>query len=410
MKHCKRKKCYLAVMISLVSSTFAYQCNAQTPLATFNEVWHIVNEHFYAKDFNGIDWQQVGAKYKPQITNAKTLEETSRIINRMLGELRASHTHFYTIWDVEYYALLDIFKSGTLGDAIKAMFPGGEIGYVGIGIFTKAIDGKVFIKGVLGGSPADSAGLRTGDRLVSIDGQPFHPIRSFLNKTGRKTKIIVQTAPDEKSVREIVINPVAIRPGEMMLTAMRNSIRNIERDGKKIGYVYVWSYAGQQYHDLLVQEVAFGRLKEADALIIDLRDGWGGANPNYLNLFHKNIPQLTMIDRNGKKVTFDFQWRKPVAMLVNEGTRSGKEILAYGFRKYGIGKVIGTRTAGAVTAGRPFLLAGGQLLYLAVQDVFVDGERLEGVGVAPDIEVQFPIEYAHGRDPQLERALEELSR
>jgi len=83
-----------------------------------------------------------------------------------------------------------------------------------------------------------------------------------------------------------------------------------------------------EYYALLVQDVAFGRLKEAEALIIDLRDSWGGANPNYRNLFHKNIPQLTMVDRNGKKSTFDFQYRKPVAMLVNEGTRSDKEVLS----------------------------------------------------------------------------------
>ena len=71
---------------------------------------------------------------------------------------------------------------------------------------------------------------------------------------------------------------------------------------------------------------------------------------------------------------------------------------------------MGTRTAGAVLAGRAFLLHDGSLLLLAVLDVLVDGQRLEGTGVTPTIDTPFSLEYAQGRDPQLERAVELLSR
>jgi carboxyl-terminal processing protease len=63
-----------------------------------------------------------------------------------------------------------------------------------------------------------------------------------------------------------------------------------------------------------------------------------------------------------------------------------------------------------VLAARAFLLSDGGLLLLAVDDVFVDGQRLEGVGVTPTIEVPFTLEYARGKDPQLERAIALLSR
>jgi carboxyl-terminal processing protease len=75
-----------------------------------------------------------------------------------------------------------------------------------------------------------------------------------------------------------------------------------------------------------------------------------------------------------------------------------------------MGEVIGTRTTGAVLAARAFLLSDGSLLLLAVNDVLVDGQRLEGVGVTPTIEVPFSLEYAQGKDPQLERAIALLSR
>ena len=103
------------------------------------------------------------------------------------------------------------------------------------------------------------------------------------------------------------------------------------------------------------------------------------------------------------------KWRKPVVMLVNRGTRSGKEVLAYGFKQYRLGEIIGTRTAGAVLAASMFLMGNGDLLLLAVADVTVDGQRLEGVGVTPTIEVPFDPVYAAGRDPQLDRTVQVLS-
>jgi len=96
-------------------------------------------------------------------------------------------------------------------------------------------------------------------------------------------------------------------------------------------------------------------------------------------------------------------------MLINGGTRSGKEVLAYGFKKYRLGEVIGTRTEGAVLAATAFLISKG-LLLLAVDDVLVDGVRLEGVGVMPTIQVEPGSAAAEQADPQLDRAIAVLSR
>jgi carboxyl-terminal processing protease len=206
-----------------------------------------------------------------------------------------------------------------------------------------------------------------------------------------------------------MVRPEHLRPNEAFLTAMEASARLIERDGHKIGYIHIWSYAGSQYQQQLEHELAMGALKDAEALILDLRDGWGGAQPSYLDLFNPRAPTMTTRNRDGSTAVANFKWRKPVAMLINGGTRSGKEILAQGFKTYGLGELIGTRTAGAVLAGRAFLLGDGSLLLLAVADVRVDGQRLEGVGVTPTIDVPFPLEYAQGHDPQLTRAVEHLT-
>jgi carboxyl-terminal processing protease len=140
-----------------------------------------------------------------------------------------------------------------------------------------------------------------------------------------------------------------------------------------------------------------------------LREGWGGAVPEYLDLFNARAPTMQVRGRDGRTELENVKWRRPAALLVNERSRSGKEVLAYGFRKYRLGEVVGSRTEGAVLAATAFLMGNGDLLLLAVDDVRVDGERLEGRGVEPTIPVPFDSSYAAGRDPQRDRAVEVLS-
>ena len=103
-------------------------------------------------------------------------------------------------------------------------------------------------------------------------------------------------------------------------------------------------------------------------------------------------------------------WGKPVALITNGGSTSGKELFTYGFKKLKLGEIIGTTTAGAVVAGRCSILKNGDVLYLAVSDVSIDGQRLEGRGVDPTISIERPIPYAAGSDPQLDKAVEVLTR
>ena len=82
---------------------------------------------------------------------------------------------------------------------------------------------------------------------------------------------------------------------------MEKSARIIEADGRKIGYVHIWSYARFQYQQLLEDLLTSGKLKDADALIWDLRDGWGGAEPGYLDIFNPRSPTMTLTERSGER-------------------------------------------------------------------------------------------------------------
>jgi carboxyl-terminal processing protease len=331
------------------------------------------------------------------------------VINQMLSELKTSHTYFYTPNQPAYYQILGIFapRSPDFRQQLKKFFPTGKIEYSGIGIFTQDINGKTFVSGVLDGSPADKAGLQVGDQLLSVEGRPFQPIQSFAEKAGQSVTLKIQRSANPNSQQDIAVTPTMLDATTMFLDAMQASTQVTEREGKKIGYVHIWSYAGDQYQQQLEEELLYGRLQDADGFVLDLREGWGGAPQTALNIYTAKDLAVTNIPRNGTRNTYHSQWNKPVVMLVNEGSRSAKELLAYGFQQFGIGPVVGEKTAGAVVAGRPFLMQDGSLLYVAVADVYVSGnQRLEGNGVTPDIVVPFSPEYAQGEDPQKERAIE----
>ncbi|NLI76927.1 MAG: hypothetical protein GX442_10865 [Candidatus Riflebacteria bacterium] len=261
---------------------------------------------------------------------------------------------------------------------------------------------------VLDGSPAARAGIRQGDEIVGADGCRFHPIESLKRRIGQPVHLEIRRNREGPIVPVDVV-PALVDPHQEFLDAELASVRVFPRRRRRIGYIHIWSYAGEDYHQAFLDEIAGGRLKEADGLILDLRDGLGGANPTYLNVFNRNVPVIRFADKSGAGGAFDPQWRKPVVLLINGGSRSGKEVFAFGFQRFGLGKVLGERSAGAVTAGRIIPLSDGSLLYLAVAGGTVDGIDLEGVGVTPDFVVPMPIPYLAGRDLQLAKAIECLA-
>lgn len=376
--------------------------------AVFDEVWRTVRDRFYDRGMHGLDWKEIRDSYRPEAVAARTDGEIAERINAMLGELGVSHLSYYTPAETAYYDLADIFAR-SLRQQIKSSFANGEVSYVGIGSFTRLIDGRVHVTGLLDGMAADKAGLKVGDEIIDVEGQPFEPIGSFENKSGRNVMLTIRRDRDGDP-QQLVVVPQRIQPNKGFLDAMKTSARVITRNGARIGYVHVWSYARSDYQELLAQLISTGPLKDADALIWDLRDGWGGADPAYLDIFNRRAPTMITTDRDGDQDVVNARWRRPAAVLINGGTRSGKEVLAYGFKKYGYGEVIGTRSSGALLAGSAFLMRNGGLLLVPVADVSLDGERIEGVGVAPTIEVERPIPYAAGADPQLEKALDLLAR
>jgi carboxyl-terminal processing protease len=381
---------------------------AAAPPPVVEEVSRLVSRHLYDPELARRVWPDARAAHAADLPADAPLEQIDEAIAAMLAELGVSHTGRYLPGEVAYYELLDIFARDEFDPQLEEMFEDGEVAYTGIGVVPRREGGRTFLAGVYHGGPAERAGLLTGDEIVSADGAPFDPIASFAGKEGRGVALEVRREAGGPTF-EVEVVPERIRPNAFFLDALRASMQVIEHEGRSFGYARVWSYARREYHNLLIQELARGRLAEVDGLVLDLRGGWGGARPEYAELFVGGGPIMTYAGRDGRERLANFRWRRPVVVLVDAGTRSGKEVVTFGLQRRGV-PVVGTRTAGALLGGRGYLLRDGSLLVIAVSDVRVEGERLEGVGVTPDVDVPFALPYAAGADPQLEAALAELAR
>jgi carboxyl-terminal processing protease len=395
--------CAAFVLSFVLAGTSA---EAATGEAVFDRTAEIVKKEFYRPaELGSFDSEASAIR-----ADAGDLGEKAALdeaIDRMLAGLKTSHTARYTPDEVDYYELLDVFRYNYRNRLRQLYPPEAEITYEGIGVATKQIDGKLFITDVYDGSAAALANVKAGDEIVSVDGAPFAAIDSFKGKAGKEVALTLRrkVAGPEMTIR---VRVAKLQPSEALLDAIEKSVRVIDRDGKRIGYVRIWSYTRDEVGDILNREIGGGKLANVDGLVLDLRSRWGGAPADAGEVFVGGTPNMEMIERDGDVNYVNTRFDKPIVAIIDEGTRSGMEILAEGLKKNGVA-LVGMPTAGAVVGGRGFLLPDDSLLVLAVVDVTVDGKRLEGDPVDPDRTVPFDIRYADGADPQLDAAVEAMS-
>ena len=398
-----------------VSTLAALALLAAPPSVTtvLQQIDGIVNQNFYsAEQLARVDWTSLVEKAREKLAGARGEDEQDAIFEELLSGLRTSHTAYLPRSRPEYWDIASIFED-FLKNARRRCgpgeFPPAPVRRDGIGVFWRQIEGRWFVAGVLEGGPAAKAGLHTGDEIVEAGGKPFSPVRSLEGRARKQTRLAVRRVRDAPTL-EVVVTPVRGSPQSEFRDAIGASARMFLAPSARIGYVRVWSWAGEGMQWALREAIEGLNRRNMTAFILDVRDGWGGASPHYLDIFDRRPPVLVSRFRAGDSYTMDAQVRVPAVLLVNGGSRSGKEIIAYGVRKHHLATVVGTSTARAVLPGSPYCLKNGALLFLAVRALTVDGEVLEGRGVAPDVEVPFDVRYAGGKDPQLEKAVEILSR
>jgi len=378
---------------------------AQTPTPAglppvLAEIDRQIREGFFDPKFNGADWTGAVAKAAEELSRspAPSAEEQNAIYDRLLAVLKDSHTFR--------------LPAGRL--------PEREWGTAGLRI---GRDGDGYaVKGVIPGSSADKAGLRPGDRILSVNEKPYGDARVnfrdlfFAFEGAPKSTIEVAWQRAGEPVRTSKLILEYEEPGDRLVW---DSARVIRRDGKIYGYAHLWGMSAETalaVVDMLLdrEEVARARPNlagwgELSGFVLDVRANSGGYDPNILPTFLRgqwSSGDYYVVSRDGKRLSPPSYKPLPVALLVNSGTASAGEALALKFRAHKIGPIVGEETAGMASGGAgAHQLPDGSLLWFTARTLEgLDGRRYEGQGVVPDV-------AASGtEDAILDRAIRALSR
>ena len=370
------------------------------------EIDRIVREKFFDPKLKGVDWSGAVANAAAELARdpAPSASVQDAIYDRLLSTLEDSHTFRV--------------QSGKLPDRQWAT-AGLRLGREG--------DGYA-VKGVVPGGAADRAGLRIGDRVLSVDGKPygrdrvsFRDLFFVLEGFPGTTVEVTWQRPGEKPRTDKLVR-LPEEPGEALVW---KSARLIRRGGKSYGYAHLWGMSAETalaVVDMLSDraEIAGSRpglagWEAIDGFLLDVRGNSGGYEPNILPTFLRgrwNAADYYLISRDGKRISPPEYKPLPVALLTNSGTASAGEALALKFRTHRIGPVVGESTAGMMSGGAAAerLPDGSMLWYSARAIEGLDGRVYEGRGVEPDVAAADRAPAGEGHeDPIVDAAVKVLS-
>ena len=394
-----------------------YASTREGRLRIFDEVWEQVRERYFDPGFQGVDWQDVRHQFRPLAAEAGDGAGLYAVLRRMLGLLRDPHTR--------------VFAPGEGADWRVQR-------YVSVGVAVRELSGQVVVTDVERDSGAEDAGLRAGDAVLAVDGEPAAALVARKveeqGAAGSPAARLVAVAHLFDGPRDSAVRLTFARPGERrareatLRREPRTRLPSFEVRGAGAGIRLV-------RFNIFTPEVAaqFARalrreLKEARALVIDLRDNGGGEAEAMADLASTLLPAGLSLgrftDRSGAvrlephtraallSTADSFErFRRPVVVLTNRRTASAAEVFAAALRETNRAAVIGEATCGCVLGIRSrHRLPDGGLLDISEMDYrTAGGTRLEGAGLRPDVTVEpTPEDLRRRRDRALERALEIL--
>ena len=368
-----------------------------------DEVWRINRDWFYDPGMHGADWPAMRERYAQFLPHLATRGDLNRVIQWLCSELAVGHSY-----------------SGG-GDTLIAGKPvaGGLLG-----ADYEVVDGRYRFAKVFGGPPfapelraplaAPGVEVKPGEYLLAVDGIDLLATEElfarFEGRAGKQVELTVGPTADGAGARSIKVVPIENESALRNRDWVEGNLRRVtEATNGRVAYVYVpnTSDAGFTYFKRW-----FFPQVDREALIIDERMNGGGSYADYIIDLLRRPYTAHWATRYGESfITPQGALFGPSVMLIDETAGSGGDLLPWMFRKFGLGKLIGRPTWGGLVGilGFPELMDGGSVtapnLAIWTED---DGFCVENVGVPPDLEVEMlPAECVNGRDPQLERAIEE---
>ncbi|MCG6927260.1 MAG: PDZ domain-containing protein, partial [Acidobacteria bacterium] len=371
----------------------------------FDESWRYMRDFFYDPGMHGNDWDAVYRRYAPLVPWVRHRADLNTLMDRTSGEMSVGHSFVFggDMPEVEKPVV------GVLGADLVADQGRWKIGR----IFTFESWNPNL------SAPLDQPGLKVeeGNYLLGIGGVELtaeeDPYRLLDGTAGRQTVLRLNDAPSPEGAWNVTVVPIDDEGALRQRAWVEDNRRRVDElsDGR---LAYVWvpntSNAGVVSFDRY-----FFAQQDRRGAVIDERFNGGGLLDDYMvDLMTRRLrAAITNEVPDGTPFRLPAGILGPKVLLTNFYAGSGGDFFPWVFRQQEAGPLIGTRTwGGLVKSSVHYPLVDGGALTAPDNAVFdpIGGRWIgENEGIPPDIEVLIDARSAaEGRDPQLERGVEEL--
>lgn len=370
----------------------------------FREGWRYQRDFLYVSNVHGAPWTDVYKWYSPWIDHVRHRTDLNYVVDILGGEVAVGHS--YTSGGD--FPNVDNVPVGLLGADFEIQN--------GLYRFKKMYLGESWNPDIKSPLREPGVNITAGDYLLEVNGQSLSTsvnlYKYFEATANRQIKIKVNNKPSAEGARTVTVVPVENENQLRNIDWVESNRRKVNELSKgQLAYVYIPNTGNPGY-------TSFNRYyfaqQDKKGAIIDERNNGGGSAADYM----VDIMARDLHGYFNSRTEGHLPLRVPHAaiygpkvMLINERAGSGGDLLPYLFNKMKIGPLVGTKTWGGLvgTWDTPLFVDGGRMVAPRGGFYDVNGQwAVEGVGISPDIEVQqTPADVMKGRDPQLEKAVDE---
>jgi tricorn protease len=369
-------------------------------MVVFDEAWSTLEHRFFLADFNGHNWSELRDEWRPYITGTRTGPELRRDINLLIGELNSSHSGIS-----------------------RPSQPAVRTGRLGLRFERQPFEenGTLIVREIVPLGPAALEGsIHVGDRILAVDGTEITPstnLDSLLeDKANRRVVLSIAPGADAAKKHDAIVRPVPLQveSGLLYRSWVESRRAYVDRiSNGQLGYVHIAAMGDGDLAQLYVDLDVLNQSKKG--VVVDVRNNNGGyVNGRVIDVFaRKNYLLMTPRDEStvpSRQALGQRALGLPTVLVTNESTLSDGEDFTEGYRTLGLGKVVGTPTAGwIIFTGAQRLIDGSSVRVPGYRIRTLADKDMEGHPRPVDVEVLRTLgETQAGTDTQLDKAVATL--
>jgi tricorn protease len=370
----------------------------------FNEGWRNERNNLYVKNMHGSDWPKMKEMYGQLLPYVMHRSDLNYLLDNMGAEIAIGHSYV---------------RGGDMPEVPTAS--GGQLGAdftVENGRYriAKIYDAESWNPELRAPLATPGNNVRIGDYLLAVNGVELRGadnIFRLLDGTANKqTVLTIGSRPSLDGSHSITVLPVSSEQGLRTRAWVEGNRRLVDSLSKgQLAYVYLPNTGQPGYTSF--NRYYFAQQDRAGAVVDERYNGGGSAADYIVDLLGRDFDGY-FNNPVGERYPYTSPangiWG-PKVMVVNEMAGSGGDLMPYMFKRRKIGPLVGKRTWGGLvaTTDTPNFVDGGSMIAPRFGFFGRDGKwAVENEGVTPDVDVEnWPRDVAAGRDPQLERAVQE---